>query len=199
SPTAKEISVPEGGGYKAVLEILLKKDPEQRASAETTLKLLKQHSIYGAIIKTLEEKFYRVDDVCHIKISDDIRQELNNKKPVRLAVEGMGEQRRSNAAQAMTTANITHAAAKLSISSEIKRTECRYGADCYRDTQTHRQQYSHPGDADYSGVLTSYSSTAHQKGATGYTEYSTHKQKPLCPYGANCYRKNEEHRRDYRH
>ncbi|CAF1285266.1 unnamed protein product [Didymodactylos carnosus] len=84
SPTAKEISVPEGGGYKAVLEILLKKDPEQRASAETTLK--KENAIYSAIAEILEAKFYKVDDVCNITLSEEIRKELNSKTLAKVKV-----------------------------------------------------------------------------------------------------------------
>lgn len=43
----------------------------------------------------------------------------------------------------------------------------------------HRQDYCHPGDSDY--------------------ESDADDQRPICQYGAACYRKNKSHRRDFKH
>lgn len=88
-PHVSDIKVPESGGYQEILGMLLKKDPERRASAEETLLKLKRHPIFAPIVEALEKKFYPVDDVCRITVSEEIRQELSRKKPERLERKGL--------------------------------------------------------------------------------------------------------------
>jgi serine/threonine protein kinase len=75
-PNAKDVAVPGEGGYKLIIELLLKKDPEERASAKETLLQMKGHPVLGVIVAALEEAFYPVDDVCRIKIPDSLRDEM---------------------------------------------------------------------------------------------------------------------------
>lgn len=56
---------------------------------------------------------------------------------------------------------------------------CWYGANCYRKSQSHRDAFSHPGDADY--------------------DTDPEDDRPACPYGRGCFRKNKEHRKEYKH
>ncbi|CAF4501908.1 unnamed protein product, partial [Rotaria sp. Silwood2] len=72
--SAKDIIIPEEGGYKMIIELLLKKNPEERSSAKETLMQLKAHPIFGSIVETLHEKFCSVDDVCHMIVPDDVQQ-----------------------------------------------------------------------------------------------------------------------------
>ncbi|CAF3081362.1 unnamed protein product [Rotaria sp. Silwood2] len=91
NPSARDIIVPQEGGCKPIIELLLKKNPEQRSSAEETLIKLKQHPLFGVIVETLEKKYYPVDDVCRLKISDILRQEINRKMSTRLSRKGASE------------------------------------------------------------------------------------------------------------
>jgi serine/threonine protein kinase len=75
-PRAKDVVIPGEGGYKLIIELLLKKDPEERASAKETLLQLKGHPVLGVIVEALEESFYPVDDVCSITVTDSIRDEM---------------------------------------------------------------------------------------------------------------------------
>jgi serine/threonine protein kinase len=75
-PRAKDIVLPGEGGYKLIIELLLKKDPEERASAKETLLQMKGHPVLGVIVEALEKAFYPVDDVCHVKIPDGLREEM---------------------------------------------------------------------------------------------------------------------------
>ena len=83
-PNARDIIVPRQGGYKAIIELLLKKNPEKRSSAKATLMQMKGHPALRNIIESLNESFCRVDDVCHIRVSDDIRNELGKQEGVRV-------------------------------------------------------------------------------------------------------------------
>ncbi|CAF0958441.1 unnamed protein product [Didymodactylos carnosus] len=58
-----------------------------------------------------------------------------------------------------------------------------------RTNPLHRQQVSHPGDSDY------------EMGSDNNNNTNTadNKQKPLCPYGSDCYRKNAAHFKEFRH
>ncbi|XP_047378440.1 aprataxin and PNK-like factor isoform X3 [Sciurus carolinensis] len=49
----------------------------------------------------------------------------------------------------------------------------------------HFQHFSHPGDSDYGGVQV--------------TDQDETDDRPECPYGASCYRKNPQHKIEYRH
>ena len=75
-PRAKDVVVPVDGGYKLIIELLLKKDPDERASAKETLLQMKAHPALGAIVAVLEKAFYPCDDVCKIKIPDSLRDEM---------------------------------------------------------------------------------------------------------------------------
>lgn len=58
-----------------------------------------------------------------------------------------------------------------------RRPICQYEASCYRKNPVHKQEYCHPGDADYLRL----------------------QDRPQCPYGAACYRQNQLHRVEYQH
>ena len=73
---ARDIIVPPYGGYKAIIELLLKKNPDKRSSAKATLMQMKGHPALRNIIESLNESFCRVDDVCQMRVSEDIRNEL---------------------------------------------------------------------------------------------------------------------------
>ena len=78
-PRAKDIVVPAEGGYKLIIELLLKKDPENRASAKDTLLQMKAHPVLGVVVKALEEAFYPADDVCRLRIPEHLREELGSR------------------------------------------------------------------------------------------------------------------------
>jgi serine/threonine protein kinase len=79
NPRAREIVVPREGGYKSIIELLLKKNPEERSSAKATYLQMKGHPTLGVIIKSLQENFCSVDDVCNMRVPDNVRQELGKK------------------------------------------------------------------------------------------------------------------------
>lgn len=60
---------------------------------------------------------------------------------------------------------------------------CRYGIKCYRRNALHREQESHPGDADY--TIPDYPPPP--------------KGTPQCPYGRGCYRRNPAHFQQFSH
>jgi serine/threonine protein kinase len=76
NPRAKDIVVPQQGGYKLIIELLLKKNPKERSSAKATLMQIKSHPVLGTIVQSIEQIFYPVDDVCHMRVPDHVRQEL---------------------------------------------------------------------------------------------------------------------------
>jgi len=75
-PHAKDVVIPGEGGYKLIIELLLKKDPEERASAKETLLQMKGHPVLGVIVAALEQTLHPIDDVCKMKVSDSLREEL---------------------------------------------------------------------------------------------------------------------------
>jgi serine/threonine protein kinase len=77
---AKDIVIPDIGGYKLIIELLLKKNPDERSSAKATLMQLKSHPVFGTILESLEENFCPVDDVCSMRVPDDVRQGLRKSR-----------------------------------------------------------------------------------------------------------------------
>ena len=75
-PNARDIVVPRKGGYKLIIEHLLKRNPEERSSAKQTLMQMKGHPALHYIITSLHEDFCPVDDVCHVRVSDSVHNEL---------------------------------------------------------------------------------------------------------------------------
>jgi serine/threonine protein kinase len=75
-PHAKDIVVPQQGGYQLIIELLLKKNPKERSSAKATFMQIKSHPTMGNIVQTIQNRFYPVDDVCHMNIPDHVRQQL---------------------------------------------------------------------------------------------------------------------------
>ena len=59
-----------------IIELLLKKNPEKRSSAKATLLQVKAHPVLGKIVEALHDNFCPVDDVCSMKVPEDIRQGL---------------------------------------------------------------------------------------------------------------------------
>lgn len=72
----RDIVVPDIGGYKMIIELLLKKNPNERSTAKATLMQLKAHPTFGKIVQTLSKNFGPVDDVCNMRVPDDVRQGL---------------------------------------------------------------------------------------------------------------------------
>ncbi|XP_014473170.1 PREDICTED: aprataxin and PNK-like factor isoform X3 [Dinoponera quadriceps] len=62
-----------------------------------------------------------------------------------------------------------------------KREKCTYGTRCYRKNPNHKNNYSHPGDADYDADA---------------DEVDNREE---CPYGNKCYRKNPQHKAQFKH
>ena len=75
-PNARDIIVPEQGGYKLIIELLLKKNPRDRSSAKDTLMQIKSHPVLGDLLSTIQQTFYPVDDVCHINVPIQLKQQL---------------------------------------------------------------------------------------------------------------------------
>ncbi|CAF2408812.1 unnamed protein product [Rotaria sp. Silwood2] len=73
---AEDVVVLASGGYRMIIELLLKKNPDERSSAKETLKQLKAHPVFGKIVESLHRSFCPVDDVCHMEVPDDVREEL---------------------------------------------------------------------------------------------------------------------------
>ena len=75
-PSAEDVTVPQEGGYKLIIELLLKKNPAARSSALETLMQMKGHPALGVIIASLEESFCPVDDVCNMRVPESVRRDL---------------------------------------------------------------------------------------------------------------------------
>ena len=75
-PDAEDIVIPDIGGYKLIIELLLKKNPNDRSSAKATLLQLKAHPIFGKLVQSLHENFGPVDDVCKMRVPSEVRQGL---------------------------------------------------------------------------------------------------------------------------
>lgn len=150
---ARDIRVPKQGGFQLIIELLLKKNPNERASAKDTFMQIKSHPTMGKIIENIQRKFYPADDVLNIIVPDQVRQQLSKfgKHP---------------------SSSTTH---------NGERRPCRYGKDCYRKDQEHRQEFIHPGDRDFDPSL------------------SIQSQKKPCRYGTQCFRMDLEHRQKYLH
>lgn len=80
------------------------------------------------------------------------------------------------------------------VNSPSQRRSCYYGSRCYRKNPVHRADFAHPGDPDYSANTPSTSTAPSNSGAT-----PTNDLRPLCEFGSACYRKNPQHRLDFRH
>ncbi|XP_045465374.1 aprataxin and PNK-like factor [Harmonia axyridis] len=80
------------------------------------------------------------------------------------------EQNPTDASSSSSGANATNV---------LRREQCWYGQNCYRKNSSHKEQFSHPGDSDYSE--------------------NSDDNRPHCPYGGSCYRTNQQHRKDYKH
>ena len=79
NPRARDIFVPHEGGYKLIIELLLKKNPRDRSSAKATYKQLRSHPALGTIVESLQQNFCAVDDVCNMTIPDSVQRELGKK------------------------------------------------------------------------------------------------------------------------
>lgn len=73
---AGDVVVPDIGGFKLIIELLLKKNPDNRASAKATLLQLKAHPTFGKVIEALHNSFCPVDDVCTMRVPDKVRDGL---------------------------------------------------------------------------------------------------------------------------
>lgn len=45
----------------------------KRSTAEEAMMAMKNHPLLKATVGSLEQRFYRIDDVCQLTISDEIR------------------------------------------------------------------------------------------------------------------------------
>jgi hypothetical protein len=59
-----------------IIDLLLKKNPNERSSAKATLMQLKAHPAFGKIVQSLHENFCPVDDVCSMRVPNNVRQGL---------------------------------------------------------------------------------------------------------------------------
>ncbi|CAF1305889.1 unnamed protein product [Adineta steineri] len=174
-PHAEDVVIPGDGGYKLIIELLLKKDPDERASAKETLLQMKAHPVLGKIVEALEEIFSPADDVCHVKIPNSLREEMANFAT---------PQQRARMVTGSTSSTLTTGSTSKTLTTDSfkhpqSRRSCRYGRDCYRKNPEHREEFAHPGDRD------------HREGGSG---------KEKCRYGSQCYRKsNAEHMAKYSH
>jgi len=76
NPHAKDIRVPKQGGFQLIIELLLKKDPNERASAKDTFMQMKSHPNMSQIIQSIQRKFFPADDVLRIVVPDQVKQQL---------------------------------------------------------------------------------------------------------------------------
>ncbi|CAF1614198.1 unnamed protein product, partial [Adineta ricciae] len=198
SPHARDIIVPREGGYKAIIELLLKKDPEERASAKSTYLQMKGHPSLSIIIKIFHENFCSVDNVCFMQVPIDLRQELS--KLPRSA-------HRNPAANPPASTILTSVFGA--------RRPCRYGRACYNFERDHRKEFAHPGDSDYrvSGSNQQDEKLKCRYGADCFRHDSEHRNKYVhpeeidpgllkkvkCRYGRACYDKTIDHLRTYSH
>merc|ERR1712180_303472 len=74
-----------------------------------------------------------------------------------------------------------------------KRPSCLYGKiGCTRKNPQHFSAEAHPGDDDYVEIAQSSENE-------GDENNDDTEDKPECEYGLDCYRKNPQHRKDYKH
>lgn len=84
---------------------------------------------------------------------------------------------------------------------------CPFGANCFKVTKEHFDQYAHPGDPDLDEDVAAAMNLTKNAAAkpTGTLPQkkappSLPKTKlPMCPHGTGCYRKNPEHFKEYSH
>lgn len=190
-PDADDVTIPDIGGYKLIIELLLKKNPNERASANATLLQLKAHPAFGNLVQALHENFGPVDDVCSMRVPNDVRQGL-----LKFAKPG-------------------HVASDSSSSSTTSggRRSCRFGRACNRHDADHHEEFAHFGDSDYQapkGGASSdsdkpecrYGSSCFRKDADHLEKFSHPKDlggKPKCRHGADCYNNDSDHRKQYSH
>ncbi|XP_059083025.1 aprataxin and PNK-like factor isoform X2 [Tigriopus californicus] len=82
-----------------------------------------------------------------------------------------------------------------------RRKQCQFGSNCYRKNPQHRKELSHPGDRDYDSdpkvpkVSDSDDDSDNESDQTAGSD----DDRPECDFGKNCYRKNPQHRKEYKH
>ena len=74
------------------------------------------------------------------------------------------------------------------------RISCRFGTSCYRKNSQHRIEEAHPGDNDYKETKLTEKTEDEDNPANEPMD-----TRPECEYGLHCYRKNPQHRNDYKH
>ncbi|CAN8031430.1 unnamed protein product, partial [Ixodes persulcatus] len=99
-----------------------------------------------------------------------------------------------------------------------KRESCKYGKKCFRKSGQHLKQFSHPGDSDYAGESSgkeddggeekdeqgqNRQNHAAEEGKKGKRDQDKEEDeednRPLCRYGAGCFRKNALHLKNFKH
>lgn len=99
-----------------------------------------------------------------------------------------------------------------------KRESCKYGKKCFRKSGQHLKQFSHPGDSDYAGESSgkeddggeekdeqgqNRQNHAAEEGKKGKRDQDKEEEeednRPLCRYGAGCFRKNALHLKNFKH
>jgi len=74
----------------------------------------------------------------------------------------------------------------------VKRPSCLYGKyGCTRKNPNHFVEEAHPGDEDYTEIA--------QSSDNENEDSNVDDSRPECEYGLDCYRKNPQHRKDYKH
>ncbi|CAF1247039.1 unnamed protein product [Rotaria sp. Silwood1] len=141
---AKDVAVPEDGGYKMIIELLLKKNPDDRSSAKDTLMQLKAHPVFGKIVESLDKNFCPVDDVCYTKVPNDVRQGL-----VQLARPGHYAGGSDRSSTRDTCNDDPNHRKKFAHPNKTKRDhvgkeKCRFDKACTkRNDRDHMKKYSH--------------------------------------------------------
>ncbi|CAF4531641.1 unnamed protein product [Rotaria socialis] len=183
-PSAKDIFVPRKGGYKLIIELLLKKNPDERASAKATLKQMIAHPALCDIIKSLNDSLCLVDDTCRMKVPNDVRKELAGS---RRSCKFGADCNRDDTNHHEEFAHIGDAdyhESRSASNSQFDKPACRYGSDCFRKDADHLNKYAHPAN-----------STPHTMSANSHGQST----KPHCRYGVACYNQAVDHRLRFAH
>ena len=98
----------------------------------------------------------------------------------------------------------------------VQRSSCPYGSDCNRKNPIHFQSEAHPGDSDFreepeqnSNLFFFYTMRKNSRYISHFFSYigiyfslgidPENDPRPECEYGLDCYRKNPQHKKDFKH
>ncbi|CAF4758551.1 unnamed protein product [Rotaria sp. Silwood1] len=131
---AKDVAVPEDGGYKMIIELLLKKNPDDRSSAKDTLMQLKAHPVPNDVRQGLVQ----LARPGHYAGGSDRSSTRDTSGPIRPCRYGRECYRKDPDHRAQ------FAHPGDSDYGHSDKIQCRYGAECYNDDPNHRKKFAHP-------------------------------------------------------